>query len=55
MQKQGVKLIFPTDDQIADFKRISKSAMNNQAGKTFSVKVKSDVMRHLEEYRKSKN
>jgi hypothetical protein len=55
MQKQGVKLIFPTDEQIEDFKRISRSAMNNQVGKTFSAKVKSDVMRNLEEYRKSKN
>ncbi len=54
MKKQGVKLIFPSEEQIEDFKRISKNAMNNQVGKTFSATVKNDVIRNLEEYRKSK-
>ena len=54
MKKQGVKLIFPTANQIEDFKRISKNAMNNQTGKTFSAKVKEEVMNNLAEYRKTK-
>jgi TRAP-type C4-dicarboxylate transport system substrate-binding protein len=55
MTKQGVKLIYPSAEQIADFKRISKNAMNNQVGKSFTAGVKDDVMNNLEEYRKSKN
>lgn len=54
LKKQGVKLIFPSAEQIEDFKRIAKNAMNNQAGKSFSAKVKNDVINNLEEYRKSK-
>ena len=54
MKKQGVKLIFPSTEQIEDFKRIAKKATNNQVGKSFSAKVKNDVINNLEEYRKSK-
>ena len=54
MKKQGVKLIFPSAEQITDFKRIANKASNNQAGKSFSAKVKNDVINNLEEYRKSK-
>ena len=55
MAKHGVKLIYPTAGQIEDFKKISKKAMNTQTGKSFSAKVKHDVITYLEEYRKSKN
>ncbi len=55
MAKHGVKLIYPSEDQIKDFKRISKNAMNNQTGKSFSAKVKHEVITYLEEYRKGKN
>ena len=54
MKKQGVKLIFPSAEQITGFKRIAKKATNNQAGKSFSAKVKNNVINNLEEYRKSK-
>ena len=55
MVKHGVKLINPSEDQIEDFKRISKNAMINQTGKSFSARVKDEVLTYLEEYRKGKN
>ena len=55
MAKHGVKLIYPSEDQIKDFKRISKNAMINQTGKSFSARVKDEVLTYLEEYRKGKN
>jgi len=55
MVKHGVKLIYPSEDQIEDFKRISKNAMINQTGKSFSARVKDEVLTYLEEYRKGKN
>lgn len=51
MAKHGVKLIYPSEDQIEDFKRVSKNAMNNQTGKSFSAKVKNEILTYLEEYR----
>ncbi|MGD9261032.1 MAG: TRAP transporter substrate-binding protein DctP, partial [Desulfobacterales bacterium] len=54
MTKHGVKLIKPTQVQIEEFKKVSQNAMNNQTGKSFSKKVRDEVMTHLEEYRKSK-
>ena len=55
MTKQGVKLIYPSEDQIDDFKRVSQKAMNNQTGKSFSAKVRREIFTCLEDYRKSKN
>ena len=54
MTKHGVKLIKPTQVQIEEFKKVSQNAMKNQTGKSFSKKVRDEVMTHLEEYRKSK-
>ncbi len=55
MAKHGVKLIYPSEDQIEEFKEISQNAMNNQTGKSFSAKVKNEIISYLEEYRKGKN
>ena len=55
MAKHGVKLIYPSEDQIENFKRVSKNAMHNQTGKSFSAKVKNEILTYLEEYRKGKN
>jgi TRAP-type C4-dicarboxylate transport system substrate-binding protein len=55
MAKHGVKLIYPSEDQIEDFKRVSKNAMHNQTGKSFSAKVKDEILTYLEEYRKAKD
>jgi len=55
MAKHGVKLIQPSADQVEGFKELSKKAMNRQTGKSFSAKVKDEIIAHLEEYRKKKN
>ena len=55
MAKHGVKLIYPSEQQIEGFKKISKNAMNNQTGKSFSARVKNEILNYLEEYRKGKN
>jgi len=55
MAKHGVKLIEPSADQVEGFKELSKKAMNRQTGKSFSAKVKDEIIAHLEEYRKKKN
>jgi len=55
MAKHGVKLIQPSEDQIEGFKEVSRNAMNRQTGKSFSAKVKDEIIAHLAEYRKAKN
>jgi len=55
MAKHGVKLIYPSENQIEDFKKISKNAMINQTGKSFSARVRDEIITYLEEYRKGKN
>ena len=55
MAKHGVKLIYPSEDQIEEFKIISQKAMHNQTGKSFSARVKNEILTYLEEYRKGKN
>jgi hypothetical protein len=55
MVKHGVKLIYPTQDQIEEFKKVSKNAMENQTGKSFSAKVRDEVINYLEEFRKGRN
>ena len=55
MAKHGVKIILPTEDQIEGFKKVSQKAMNRQTGKSFSAKVRDEVISHLEEYRKGNN
>jgi len=55
MAKHGVKLVQPSQEQIEGFKEVSQNAMNHQTGKSFSAKVKDEVISHLQEFRKSKN
>ena len=55
MVKHGVKLIYPSEDQIEAFKEVSQKAMDRQTGKSFSERVKNEIVTHLEEYRKGKN
>ncbi|MGD9302189.1 MAG: TRAP transporter substrate-binding protein DctP [Desulfobacterales bacterium] len=52
MSKHGVRLIRPSEDQIAEFKDLSTRAMNRQVGKSFSKEVKDEVIGYVEEYRK---
>jgi TRAP-type C4-dicarboxylate transport system substrate-binding protein len=51
MSKHGVKLIRPSEGQIQEFKDISQKAMNGQIGKSFSKKIKDEVIGYVEEYR----
>jgi len=55
MAKHGVKIIHPSEDQIEGFKKVSQNAMNRQTGKSFSAKVKNEILAHLEAYRKGNN
>ncbi|MEE4262083.1 MAG: TRAP transporter substrate-binding protein DctP [Desulfobacteraceae bacterium] len=52
MSKHGVKLIRPSEEQINEFKDLSIRAMNRQVGKSFSKKIKNEVLGYVEEYRK---
>lgn len=53
MVKHGVKIIQPTADQIEGFKQVAQKAMNSQTGKSFSKKVRDEVIAYLQEYRKT--
>jgi TRAP-type C4-dicarboxylate transport system substrate-binding protein len=55
MSKHGVKLIQPSKEQIKEFKEVSVRAMNRQIGKSFSKKIKDEVIGYVEEYRKLNN
>ncbi len=54
MSKHGVKLIRPSKEQIKEFKEVSARAMNRQIGKSFSKKIKDEVIGYVEEYRATK-
>ena len=54
MSKHGVKLIRPSEEQIKGFKEVSARAMNRQIGKSFSKKIKDEVIGYVEEYRETK-
>ena len=54
MAKHGVKLIYPSEDQIEAFKQVSQKAMERQTGKSFSAEVKNQILNHLKDYRKGK-
>jgi TRAP-type C4-dicarboxylate transport system substrate-binding protein len=53
MVKHGIKIIRPSEDQIEGFKQVSQKAMNRQTGKSFSKKVRDEVIAYLQEYRKT--
>ena len=53
MVKHGVKIITPTAAQVADFKNVSDQAMQRLEGKSFSKKIRDEVIRKLETYRKN--
>ena len=55
MSKHDVKLIRPSKEQIKEFKEVSAKAMNRQIGKSFSKKIKNEVIGYVEEYRKGKD
>jgi TRAP-type C4-dicarboxylate transport system substrate-binding protein len=54
MEKNGVKIITPSKDQVAEFKRLSDTAMGRIVNQTFSQKVVDDVTAQLEAFRKAR-
>jgi TRAP-type C4-dicarboxylate transport system substrate-binding protein len=54
MVKHGVKIITPTAKQVAEFKKVSDQAMQRMAGKSFSKKIRNEVITKIESYRKNK-
>lgn len=52
MIKHGVKIITPTPPQIAEFKEVSDQAMLRLEGKSFSKKVRDEVVAKILTYRK---
>jgi len=54
MEKNGVKIVTPPQDQVAAFKRLSETALSRFANKTFSKKVLEEVTAYLETYRKGR-
>lgn len=53
MVKHGIKIITPTADQVAEFKKVSDQAMQRLEGKSFSKKIREDVITKIETYRKN--
>jgi TRAP-type C4-dicarboxylate transport system substrate-binding protein len=54
MQKQGIQLVTPPQDQVTEFKRLSDNAIIQLTGRTFSKKVLEEFTAHLENYRQGK-
>jgi len=54
MEQHGVTLVTPPQDQVAEFKRMSDTAMARLIGHAFSQKVVDEVTAHLETYRKAR-
>jgi len=52
MVKHGVKIITPTPAQVADFKKVSDQAMQRLEGKSFSKRIREEVITKIETYRK---
>ena len=52
MIKHGVKIITPSPEQIAEFKKVSAKAMLRMEGKSFSKKVRDEVTLKINTYRK---
>ena len=52
MVKQGIKIISPSPDQVAEYKIVSAKAMQRLEGETFSKKIRDEVSAKLKAYRK---
>jgi TRAP-type C4-dicarboxylate transport system substrate-binding protein len=53
MAKHGVKIITPTPAQVADFKKVSDQAMQRLEGKSFSKKIRDEVITKIKTFRKN--
>jgi TRAP-type transport system periplasmic protein len=54
MQKNGVKIVTPSQDQVVEFKRLSEKAIAHFTNQTFSRKALTDATTILDNYRKGK-
>ncbi|MGD9282056.1 MAG: TRAP transporter substrate-binding protein DctP [Desulfobacterales bacterium] len=52
MVDQGIKIIVPSPDQVAEFVNVSTKAIQRLEGKTFSKKIRDEVEANIETYRK---
>ena len=53
MVKHGVKIIIPTAAQVSEFKKVSDQAMQRLEGKSFSKKIRNEIITKIETYRKN--
>lgn len=53
MVKQGIKIITPTPDQVAEFRNVSAKAIQRLEGQTFSRKILDEVTAKIKTYRKT--
>jgi TRAP-type C4-dicarboxylate transport system substrate-binding protein len=54
MQNNGVKIVAPPNDEVAEFKRLSEAALSHFTNQTFSKKAWEDATANLEAYRKGR-
>jgi TRAP-type C4-dicarboxylate transport system substrate-binding protein len=54
MEKHGVQLLTPPQDQVSEFKRLSDNAITQLVDHAFSKKVLEDFTAHVENYRQGK-
>lgn len=54
MAKQGIELLTPTAEQVAEFRQVSDRAMDRIQGKTFSPATRQRIVALLEAYRREK-
>jgi TRAP-type C4-dicarboxylate transport system substrate-binding protein len=52
MVDQGIKIIVPSPEQVAEFKKVSAKAIQRLGDKSFSPKVRNEVDANLKTYRK---
>ena len=52
MVDQGIKIIVPSPDQVAEFVNVSTKAIQRLEGKTFTKKIRDEVEANIETYRK---
>ena len=52
MVNQGIKIIVPSKEQVAEFKKVSDKAIQRLSGETFSPKIRDEVSANIQTYRK---
>ena len=55
MAKHGLKILKPSPDQTNEFKELSQKAMKRIGKKSFSEKVRQEIIEHLKTFRGEQN